>query len=206
MSDYTTKAALKTALAIQSTSTYADDDIDLAITAASRGIDNLTHRYFYLHDASNDEVFYYSPTSSLHLEIDDLVTLTTLKLDTDGNNTFETTLTVNTDFVLEPLNAVEESRPWERIRIHPNGSYCLPEGYPRSVEVTGRFGWTTVPYEIKQACVILAAQLLKRTKDAAVYGFVSLPGLEVNQVARMGRTDPHVMALIDPFIKKTYFG
>ncbi|MFA4974750.1 MAG: hypothetical protein WC683_19275 [bacterium] len=206
MSDYTTQAKLKSSLGIQSTSTYADEDIDLAITAASRAIDNLTHRYFYLHDASNDEVFYYSPSSRLQLEIHDLVTLTSLKLDTDGNSTFETTLTVNTDFVLEPLNAVEESRPWERVRIHPNGSYALPAGYPRSVEVTGRFGWTTTPYEVEQACQILAAQLLKRTKDSAVYGFVSLPGIEINQVARIGRSDPHIMALLDPFIKKTYLG
>jgi len=203
MSDYTTSAELKASLSIMST-TY-DADIALAITAASRGIDNLCHRFFYQHDASNDEVFYYTPTSRIILAIDDLLSLTTLKLDTDGNGTFETTLTLNTDFVLEPLNAAEESRPFEWIRIHPNGSYALPMGYPRSVELTGRFGWTSVPYEIEQACQILAAQLLKRTRDTAVYGFVSLPGLEINQVARIGKSDPHITALLEPFIKKTYF-
>lgn len=203
MNDYTTSAELKASLSITG-ATY-DADIALAITAASRGIDNLAHRFFYLHDASNDEVFYYSPVSRLQLGIDDLVTLTTLKLDTGGDGTFETTLTLNADFVLEPLNAVEEDRPWERIRIHPNGSHCFPEGYPRSVEVTGRFGWTSAPYEIEQACQILAAQLLKRTRDSAsAYGFVSLPGLEINQVARIGKSDPHITALLEPFIKKTY--
>jgi hypothetical protein len=142
--------------------TYADGDIQLALVAASRGLDAAFHRRFWL-DADAAQVRYYTPRHAAWLEIDDLVDLTSLKTDRDGDGTFEETWVENTDFVLEPLNAPAESKPWETIRC--SGTFWLPSS-PRSVELTGQFGWPAVPEGAKQLTTIIAARLVQRTRQA----------------------------------------
>ena len=46
--------------------------------------------------------------TSLTLPIGDLITLTTFQSDMAGTGSFSTAWTLNTDFVLEPMNALEE--------------------------------------------------------------------------------------------------
>jgi hypothetical protein len=144
--------------------TYADADLRLAIVAASRGIDEALGRRFYP-DADANQVRYYSPAAYDRLWIDDLVTLTELASDSSGGTSFGDVWTANTDFVLEPLNP-PTGYPWTRITVHPSGSRTLPCGYPRSVRVTGKFGWAAPPSQVKTLTAIVAARLVKRTREA----------------------------------------
>jgi hypothetical protein len=175
--------------------TFADPDITIALSAASRGIDEIAGRRFYA-DADATQVRYYSPSDSWTLYVDDIITITTLKTDDSGDGTFENTWTLNTDYVKEPLNAAADTEPWTKLCVHPNGSYYFPISYPRSVELTGKFGWAVVPAQIKQATTLAAHRLLKRAREVP-FGVAGI-GLDGSAV-RITSQDPDVMALVAPF-------
>jgi hypothetical protein len=186
---------LKASLELQGM-TYADQDITLAINAASRGIDSATSQRFYL-DADATQIRYYSPTSFRRLEIDPLAVLTTLAIDRGNTATFGETWTQGTDFVLDPLNAAADYRPFERILVRALSGRWLPAGYDQSVKVTGQFGWAVIPEDIKAATSLLAARLLRRLREAP-FGIVTA-GIDQGVAMRIARTDPDVYSLIAPY-------
>jgi hypothetical protein len=163
---------------------FADQDIQTVLVAASRGIDEAFHRRYWK-DADDTQVRYYTPNGACTLEIDDLIDLTSVTNDADGDGTFEETWVLNTDFTLEPLNAAADARPWETIRLHPNSSFRFSR-YPRSLKVTGQFGWPAVPAEVKTATTIIATRLLLRARQAP-FGVVSA-GMEGDAI-RIARFD-----------------
>lgn len=192
--EYVSADELKATLSLSGT-TYADDDLERVAGAASRAVDSLCGRRFYLDDNAT-QVRRYSPTSSCELEIHDLAVLTTLKTDPGGDGTFEETWMVNADFVLAPLDAQADAalmRPYTHISRHPNGSYVFPTSYPRTVEVTGKFGWPSVPDEVVQATTLLANRLLTQARSAPL-GIVPFEGGAI----RIARRDPQVMLLLGP--------
>lgn len=197
--EYVTATVLKATLSLTG-ETFADADVTTACTAASRAIDNLTNRRFWV-DANANQVLYYTAESPRFVRIDDLVTLTTFKVDVDGDGTFETTLTNNTDFTLYPLNAAATATAWPYtyVKSHPLTSTPFP-GYPRSIEITGKFGWSAVPEPITNATTILAHALVRRAREAP-FGIITLG---VEEATRIGRSDPHVNMLIDPYRKLSY--
>lgn len=174
---------------------FADLDIRGAISAASRAIDEACSRRFYA-DTDANQVRYYSPHRTDHCYIDDLITLTSIKTDEGDDGTFETTW-VSADYVLEPLNAAADSKPYTAIRARPSGNNVFVPQYPKSLEVTGKFGWSAIPQPIVDATTILAARILKRKREAP-FGVVSL-GLE--GAARITAQDPDVVALIGPYMR-----
>lgn len=194
---YLTAASLKATLTLTS-QTFADADIDAAISAASRGIDKVCRRRFYA-DADANQVRYFLPISKALVRIEDLVTLTSLQTDPGGDGVYELTWTLNTDFTLNPVNAAADGRPWDLVKVHPNGNYAFSPDKPRSVKVTGKFGWSAVPPEIVEATTILAAKLLKRAREAP-FGIVTV-GLDSGAAMRVARNDPDVLFLLDSFIK-----
>lgn len=181
------------------TETFADADITRAIAAASRAIEDICARRFWL-DADAEQVRYYTARSRKLLEVDDLVVLTSLLTDSNGDGVFEQTWAVNSDFVLEPLNAAADIEPYTAIRRHPNGSFRFPGSLPRGVKVTGQFGWPAVPDGIVEATGILATRLLRRSREApfGVIGFALEQGAAV---ASLARNDPDVMMLAGPYIR-----
>ena len=193
---YVTLEQLKNTLSL-SGETFGDLDVEIAAAAASRAVEELCGRRFYA-DANANQVRHYSPDSALELEIDDLVTLTSLKADEDGSGSFEVTWAA-TDYVLEPLNAAADSWPYSLIRVHPNGARLFPTAYPKSVELTGKFGWPAIPKPVEQATTILAAKLFRRAREAP-FGILSA-GLETGGAIRIARTDPDVSALCFPFAR-----
>lgn len=190
---------MKSTLALTGT-TFAQEDIWSAIAAASRAIDDLTGRRYYL-DVNASQVRYYTPDDPWRLEVDDIVAVTTLKTDDGGDGVFENTWTLNTDYVREPLNATANSEPFYVLRAHPNGSFRFPVRYPRSVELTGQFGWATPPAEVVHATSILAHRLLKRAREVP-FGVAGI-GLDGSTVRIMAR-DPDVMALINPLSRLSF--
>jgi len=173
---------------------FADLDVQAAIVAASRSIDQECGRRFYL-DADATQIRYYSPTSSGTVWIDDLTTLTTFGTDESASGTY-TTQTLNTHFTFEPDNAAADGWPFTRAKTHPTGGINWTTAYPRSIKITGRFGWPAVPAAIVQATTIMASRLLKRAREAP-FGVAGM-GIDGSAV-RVPSVDPDVRALIQPY-------
>lgn len=197
MNEYATAAELKASISLSS-ETFADADISRALTAASRGVDNATDRRFWA-DTTADKVRYYTPTSD-RVWIDDLVTLTTLEVDTGLNGSFSETWTVDTDFFLGPLNAAEDGWPYTSIRVPAHSSRWLPADYPRTVKVTGKYGWPAVPDTVKHATMIIASKLVKRLREAP-FGVIGDGELAM----RVVREDPEVQFLLNPYRRSNHF-
>ncbi len=196
MADYITLAELKNTAELVGFS-FADYDAQMAISAASQGIDQYTGRRFSL-DADTTSVRYYTPRELRYVNVDDIVSVATVSVDYDGDGVFETVWALNTDYVLEPLNAAADGWPYETIRVHPRSRQWLPQ-YPRSVKVQAQFGWpVAAPQNIKEATTILATRLLRRAREAP-FGVVGL-GIDSTGV-RISRTDPDVCFLLDNWIR-----
>jgi hypothetical protein len=165
------------------------------LRASCRAIDEICGRRFYP-DSDAAQVRYYSPDNYWTLYVDDIVTITTLKTDDGGDGTFENTWTLNSDYIAEPLNAAANSQPWTKLCVHPSGTHFFPANFPRSVELTGKFGWSSVPAQVEEATTLLAHRLLKRARQAP-FGISGL-GLD-GSVVRIMLSDPDVMMLLRPF-------
>jgi hypothetical protein len=174
--NYITNTQLKNTLEI-GTATYADDDITTAIASASRVVDAYKNSKFY---PVAETRRYTADVSECSIQIDDLVTLTALKVDMQGDGTYDTTWTVDVDFYLEPINAALDSRPYNQVTLRPQG---------------GTFGWSTAPYQVTQATTILAGRYLKRARETP-YGILTV-GTDALAAARLGRIDPDVSFLLD---------
>lgn len=195
---YVELEAFKESNSLDST-TYADGDIREALIAASRSIDYATNRRFYP-DADALQVRYYNPITNSLVRIDDLITVTSIKTDPGGDGTYEETW-ATTDYVLAPQNAVALGVPYQYIERHPGGDYYFtPKTYPNTIQVTGKFGWSSAPAEIKLATSIYASRLLKRVREApfGVAGF----GLDGTAV-RVSSIDPDVERLIAPYRRES---
>lgn len=111
-------------------------DAALVVLAESicRAIDDECGRAFYPVTATR----YYDGDGKDKLWLgDDLLTVTTLKTDDDGDGTYESTLAV-TDYWLWPDN----SSPKRRIDINPEGSYASFPSGRRRVQLVGIFGYS----------------------------------------------------------------
>jgi hypothetical protein len=180
---------------------YADADATQALSTASRVVDVLCDRRFYPYDPSNDQTRYYTPIRPVSLEIDDLIGLTSLQTDQDGDGVFETTWVVGTDFELAPDNAALDGRPYERIVLKQRSRTQFPVGVPKSVEVVGSFGWSTVPQQVVTLTTILAARFLERTRTSPL----GVVGLGVAGAVYIAKQDPDVMTLVRDFDRSPIF-
>lgn len=193
MTAYVSADQLKATLNIGST--YADADVEVSVDAASRACDGYKNVGPGMFATTASQTRYYStdPCESV-LPIDPLNTLTTLKVDTDGNGTYETTWTNATDFILTPDNAALDGFPYTEVKLLRQAGRVFPP-YLKSVQIVGLFGWAATPAAVTQAATILAGRLLKRSRETP-YGIVVVAGDAV-AAARLGRIDPDVAFLLD---------
>ncbi|HUS42882.1 MAG TPA: hypothetical protein VMY16_09465 [Ilumatobacteraceae bacterium] len=178
-----------------------DDDarIERSIITASRQIDSECGRRFWA-DTVVVERNYWA-TSRVSLEVDDISTLTGLivKLDTDDTGTYETTLTINTDFIVAPLNAADDYpvRPHTEILMLDTYTFPIHQRRP-GVSVTAKFGWAAVPTDVNQACLIQAKGIYKST-SGTFSGFQL--AADAGIVMRTPSLDPVARGLLEPFRK-----
>jgi len=175
-----------------SISDSSDDSIlETMVESASRSIDRIANRRFYL-DA-NATSRQYRAYNDVFAYVDDIGTTSSLvvAMDEDGDGTFETTLTLNTDFILDPLTAPSLGRPYTQLTM-VNTTYTWPifpglfsNGLRPGVQVTARWGWPSVPDDIEMACQILTADLYKR-KDSPG-GVLGLGDLGAIRMSPLGR-------------------
>ena len=180
---YATLAELKAYLKIDDS--MEDSLLENIVEAASRSIDRMANRRFYLDSSASARA--YQPSNFFRVFTDDFGSTTGLivKTDPDGSGTYQTTLTLNTDYIVEPGNAAAKGRPWNYITIVSGESFSLPVNYRPQVEVTARWGWPTVPDDINQATLILSADLYKR-KDS-IGGVLGLSELGAIRMSPLGR-------------------
>ncbi len=175
------------------TDSVDDTLLELSIETASRQIDDHCERVFY---KTTGQVRKFAPRDSYTCEIDDLVTLTSLKTSTDGDGVFDTTWT-SLYYQQEPLNGIAGGIPFPTTLIRAVDDYLFPVyGGEATVEVTGTFGWDTVPTAIKFATILLSSRLFKRMDSP-----LGVAGIGDIGVIRVSRIDPDIDALISPFKK-----
>lgn len=188
---YCSLSEVKASLRI--TDSVDDSLLELAVEAASREIDQATERTFYNMGTATR---YFVARDPYFTEIDDLISLDTLKTDPDGDNSYSVTWAAG-DYQLEPLNGFVGGVISPATGIRARDTYLFPmEEEEALVEVRGVWGWSSVPVSIKQATVILASRIFKRNDSPlGVAGFGDLG------VIRVGKLDPDVEALIHSFRK-----
>jgi hypothetical protein len=178
-------------------------NLERAINAASRGIDQYCQRHFFQDGTALVPVArpLPAPCNPRVLEFgafNDLASATvTVKTDETGDGVFETTWAAS-DYELQPINPSSGPEPRPFTSIMATGGRWFPAGAwtgrSARVEVTGVWGWPAVPDAITQACLILAARVYKR-KDSPD----GVSNWGDFGVIRVGRTDPDVVALLDPY-------
>jgi len=178
---------------------FMDGDIQVALRAASRAVDEICQRLpggFFA--ATADTTRTYTPHYTGLCYIDDLTTLTSLKTDQSGMGNYTDTW-ATTDYILEPANAPAEGKPYTYIRVRPGGSFWFMPIYPETVQVVGRFGWASVPPAISEATTILAGRFLKRSREAP---FGAAEALALGGAAiHLTGVDPDVSALLTPYMR-----
>lgn len=197
---YCSLDALKSRLHIALTDTSDDFELLSAIHSTGEQIDEDTGRPFgFGRDASVTTRKYRATSCSSLLVPEGISTLTGLVVATDENadGTFERTLTVDTDFVVEPLNAISDGKPVEEIILADNYSFPVHSNRRAGVSVTARFGWPKVPWAIREAALIGAHRLFKRKETSS--GVLGFDGGGVT--VRLSAMDPDYARLIQPYIR-----
>lgn len=197
---YCSLADVKAAARI--TDSIDDTLLELSIESASREIDSYTERVFYS-TGGTPVARVYIPQDIYLVETDDIVSVTTVKSDSAGDGTFDITWTA-TDFQLEPLNSRAGGIDTPATRIRAIGDYLWPVYEPRnvnsnqaSVQVTGVFGFATVPTAVRQATILSALRQYKRYESpTGVLGFSDIGAVRVGT-----KLDPDVERMIQPYRK-----
>lgn len=186
---YATLAQVKAALRI--TDSVDDSLLEMAIESGSRAIDGYANRNFY---PNGTAVRVFTPSDSFMTEIDDLISVTTLKTKSDDDSGFDTTWTTD-DYQLEPLNGRADgiTTPYTNIRAVGDYLFSQFEG-EATVQVTGVWGWATTPIAVTQACVIQASRIYKRLDSPL--GVAGISDIGIMRVSN--RLDPDVAQLVDP--------
>ena len=185
-------ATLTQIKAYMSISDNTDNDLleDL-VESASRSIDRIANRRFYLDSSASARL--YRAYSNIFVFVDDIGTTSSLvvAMDEDGNGTYSKTLTLNTDYILDPLTSPSLNRPYTQLTMVSNTESwpifpgITSNGLRPGVQVTARWGWPSVPDDLNMACLILTADLYKR-KDAPG-GILGLGDLGVVRMSPIGR-------------------
>jgi len=185
---YATLAQVKAAMRINDS--VDDTLIETAIESASRQIDGHCERRFYTTATTR----IYTPNDSFVCEIDDLVSITSLKTSSDVDGSFDTTWAAD-DYQLEPLNGIAGGMDVSYTQIRATGDYLFPlSGGEATVQVVGTFGWATVPTDIEQACIILSQRQYKRYDSP-----LGVAGIGDIGIIRVSRIDPDVASILAPY-------
>ncbi len=171
--------------------------IERAISAVSRAIDKycgFPRRRFWRDETPTTHT--YTPTLNDELYVTDIASRVGLVVQIDGT---AAPLVDGTDFVLGPANVDQNGAAYAFTKISAIGSRLFPlsfTGKP-TVSITGIHGWSEIPDEVVQACIIRSTSILKR-KDApfGVAGFG-----EFGTAVRIRAEDPDVADLLGPFVR-----
>lgn len=184
----TTRDLVKQYLGIPDGTSSENTPIDNAISAAESEIESICGRTFEVPSSATAKTFI--PFDDFTVYCDDIAQKTGLvvKTDTSLDGTYDTTLTITTDYVLNGNTA-----PYRLIQ-RVDGSAFPRDRYGRpTVQITAFYGYgMTVPDQVKQCALVLAARLYQRRSSPL--GFQA-GNVDIGFV-RISRTDPEVIALL----------
>ena len=162
----------------------------LALDTASAMVDQDTGRVFTSSTATKTLM----SSGETLLLVPDLISVTTLKVDEDGDGVFEETLTT-ADYELISFNETHAGWPYQAVqRIDDVWPIPVWGGRRKLVQIAGTWGWSAVPTAIKQATILMAARQVARGN--ASLGVQSIPDLGGFGIRN---TDPDYVALIAPY-------
>ena len=179
--------------------TKDDVAIGKVIEATSRTIDDVCWQRFFASAADETRYFTAEFTGWLRLP-ERIISVTTLKTDADGDRTYETTWTEDTDFELLPYNAALDGEPYRWIEVTPNGNYSFPL-VAKGIEIDGKFGWSSVPGPIEEACLLASHRLMARRNSPYGVSGAAAVGQLTLKVEKM-KSDPDIMELLSPYIMR----
>lgn len=195
---YASAEAVKSRFGI--TDTLDDHEVQRAVQVASRQVELDTGwERFYQDGTVQVRTFAADGPYCCRIPVG-ISTLTGLivKTDEDDDGTFERTLTVDTDFVVRRPHGHEYDTGWPYTELLLADNYTFPVLKVRhGVQVTARFGWPTVPWQIAEASLIQSHRLFKRKETSSgVLGFDAL-----GATVRLASMDPDYARLIAPFVR-----
>lgn len=172
---------------------FDDALLETALIASSRAIDDCCGRRFYSDATATARI--YRPATRWQVDVDDLWSTDSLAVAIDYSDTgnYDTIFDPG-KYLLRPYNGVVDGRSgWPYNQIHTRRLAWFPCSHSPSVQVTAKWGWQAVPHPIREACLLLAAELFK-LKDApfGVAGWGDFGPIRV-------RDNPKVCALIKPY-------
>lgn len=193
--DYTTSAALKRRLQIDTLDTTNDLDIALAITAASRAIDRHCNRQFGRVASPTERIYtaqYNQRRRLIVIPIDDLMPVT-------GGLVVEVDAGTVTDYTLEPVNAAADGMPFTRIAVNST-STIQPTCVENGVSITTPdWGWSAIPPSVENACLIQSHRFVNR-KDSP-YGIEGSPQTEGGELRILARLDADVKIMLTNYVR-----
>ena len=202
---YCTQNELKGFVGIPTSDSGDDDLIYDEVNAASLQIDAFCGRIFYAQGAATARKFF--TNDPYRLRVDDISSETGLvvKLDDDDDGTYEVTV-ASSEFQLLPINGVVGGiliSPFYIIELFSGGSQEWPMDFssnrPRA-EVTAKWGFPSVPEQIRQATLMLASELFAmRNAPLGVAGVGDFGVVNIQQNREITR-------MIAPFRKGTVLG
>jgi hypothetical protein len=153
---YATLAEYKSWIAVRglagSVGTDTNDDaaIEILIEGASRYLDRETGSRFYAD--TSDQTRYYTAQDDECVYIDNLSAApTSLSCDFSGLRSY--TALASTDYDLLPDNALLDGYPYNKIELVVSVATRLFPMQRRGIQVIGKFGYPSVPLDIKEACL-----------------------------------------------------
>lgn len=187
-----------------SVSTVFDDELAEAVTSASRAIDAYCNRRFYADSVATARVFdrirvRTDRQGRQYVDIDDCqaASITAVAEDAGDTGTYGTTWAASTDYYTYPLNGLNErGETWPITRLVGTGTKTArTTGYRPVFQVTAKWGWAAVPANIKHACLIVSADLVKqREAPLGIAGYGEFGVVRVqNDVLR------RVVSLLAPY-------
>lgn len=197
---YVDKTDLKNMIGL--TGSTQDNNIDNAINASSRLIDQITGRHFY--KSESVQVKHFTPNNEYILDVPDIANTTGLivQLDTTDDGSHDKTITLDTDFYLKALNVTDMEGdyniPYQSLVIlDRRSSERFDPDIVKQVKITAIWGWENIPDAIKQATLLQASRLWKR-KDSP---FSTYGSSETGEMELFQKMDPDAKTLIRPYIK-----
>ncbi|MEO3923008.1 hypothetical protein ABGB07_03880 [Micromonosporaceae bacterium B7E4] len=176
-------------------------NLERAINATSRAIDlycgHPLRRFWADAEVTSRE---YRPDDPYEADVADISSTSELVIATDtaGDGGYATTWS-SSDYQLEPLSVDVGATAYAWTRIVAVGDHTFSTGRRRaSLRVTALHGWSAVPEQVTEACVIRAAAIFKRKES--VLGVAGIGGFgEI----RITRRDPDVIDLLHNFTRIT---
>lgn len=174
------------------TDTSEQTELEAAIAAASRAVDEACNRQFGVVDEAEERRFagwFNARRCRWVADIDDLMA--------GGDVTVEVGGTSVTGFTLEPVNAKRKGRPFTRL-VFGDDAAKHPGGRDPDVAVTAVWGWSDVPKTIREATLLQASRFWSRRQSP--HGVAGSPEIG-SEVRLLARADPDVAVQLRAYVR-----